>query len=394
MTREAAPASPRRSDETSLALRGTSSPPGRMAICPVIRRVGPMDLDSFGLGVDEARECGDPRPNPAEWGRRGARGTRCADVDKVAGRGDLPRIPNTWQALLAGRSAGPSPPTALHPAPASCRFAYDLPATRESSCIPRPPQCRTRRRDDRQRNQARDVHLLGGPHDAILTAGERVVVDRSASDAFARGRRPPTMKTRPGSVGPGGNAGSPGRWERDDARMTEARKELPLVALTMGDVAGIGPEVIARAWLNPALHAMARPMVIGDPDILERAARLVVPGGDLDIQVVGAPEEAAPSPRTIPCLPVMERVRRSDRGPARDGRSPCRPRRLRVPECRDRSRSRTSHRRDRDAPAEQAGTARGRRGSPRAYGDPGRTLQGPGSRDDAVSRDRPGRHES
>ena len=86
--------------------------------------------------------------------------------------------------------------------------------------------------------------------------------------------------------------------------MTEARKELPLVALTMGDVAGIGPEVIARAWLDPALHAMARPMVVGDPDILERATRLVVPGGDLDIQVVGVPDEAAPSPCTIPCLPV------------------------------------------------------------------------------------------
>ena len=86
--------------------------------------------------------------------------------------------------------------------------------------------------------------------------------------------------------------------------MTEVCKELPLVALTMGDVAGVGPEVIARAWLDPALHAMARPMVVGDPDILERATRLVVPGGDLGIQVIGAPDEASPSPRTIPCLPA------------------------------------------------------------------------------------------
>ena len=91
--------------------------------------------------------------------------------------------------------------------------------------------------------------------------------------------------------------------------MTDARRDPPLVALTMGDVAGIGPEVIARAWLDPALHALARPIVIGDPDMLERAdeARRS-PGATFEIQVVGAPEEAAPSPRTIPCLAGTERA--------------------------------------------------------------------------------------
>ncbi len=52
-------------------------------------------------------------------------------------------------------------------------------------------------------------------------------------------------------------------------------EERPLVALTMGDVAGIGPEVIARAWNDPRLHALARPLVIGDPAVLERALELV-----------------------------------------------------------------------------------------------------------------------
>ena len=50
----------------------------------------------------------------------------------------------------------------------------------------------------------------------------------------------------------------------------------PLVGLTMGDVAGIGPEVIARGWLDPRLHALARPLVIGDPGVLERAMALVM----------------------------------------------------------------------------------------------------------------------
>ena len=39
----------------------------------------------------------------------------------------------------------------------------------------------------------------------------------------------------------------------------------------MGDVAGIGPEVIARGWLDPKLHALARPLVIGDPNVMARA---------------------------------------------------------------------------------------------------------------------------
>ena len=40
-------------------------------------------------------------------------------------------------------------------------------------------------------------------------------------------------------------------------------KKAPRLLLTMGDVAGIGPEVIARAW--PALFPFCRPVVVGDP---------------------------------------------------------------------------------------------------------------------------------
>jgi 4-hydroxythreonine-4-phosphate dehydrogenase len=86
--------------------------------------------------------------------------------------------------------------------------------------------------------------------------------------------------------------------------MAKDRADRPLVGLTMGDVAGIGPEVIARGWLDPALHDLARPMVIGDPDVLERAVGIVGQRNLLDVQVIATPEEADPSPRTIPCLPV------------------------------------------------------------------------------------------
>jgi 4-hydroxythreonine-4-phosphate dehydrogenase len=76
----------------------------------------------------------------------------------------------------------------------------------------------------------------------------------------------------------------------------------PLVGLTMGDVAGIGPEVIARGWAQERLHALARPLVIGDPEVLGRALSLV--GGHARIEVIAEPQEATPSPSVIPCLAV------------------------------------------------------------------------------------------
>lgn len=86
--------------------------------------------------------------------------------------------------------------------------------------------------------------------------------------------------------------------------MTERLRNIPLVGMTMGDVAGIGPEVIARGWLDPALHALARPVVIGDPEVLERALRIVQPKAPLEIQAIERPEQAAPTPLLIPCLSV------------------------------------------------------------------------------------------
>lgn len=45
---------------------------------------------------------------------------------------------------------------------------------------------------------------------------------------------------------------------------------LPLLGLTMGDPAGIGPEVIAKALADKALGRLCRPVVIGSGPVLER----------------------------------------------------------------------------------------------------------------------------
>ncbi len=76
----------------------------------------------------------------------------------------------------------------------------------------------------------------------------------------------------------------------------------PIVALTLGDVAGIGPEVVARAWGEGALLELARPFVIGDAEVMSRAAARVALAAE--VISIGAPEEAEPSARVVPCLEV------------------------------------------------------------------------------------------
>ncbi len=49
----------------------------------------------------------------------------------------------------------------------------------------------------------------------------------------------------------------------------------PRIAITMGDPAGIGPEIIVKALQEASVWAVCRPIVIGDAGQLERAAGLL-----------------------------------------------------------------------------------------------------------------------
>src|SRR5262249_1099104 len=73
----------------------------------------------------------------------------------------------------------------------------------------------------------------------------------------------------------------------------------PLLLITMGDVAGIGPEIIARAW--PALLPLARPVVVGDPGWMRRALELT--GTPADVRPVPHPAACEPDAAVVPCLP-------------------------------------------------------------------------------------------
>jgi len=76
--------------------------------------------------------------------------------------------------------------------------------------------------------------------------------------------------------------------------------------ITMGDVAGIGPEIIAKAW--PALCQLCRPVVVGDPEWMRRGIALVNSPAQvrqvLDFRSLET--ETEPGPASIPCHPASD----------------------------------------------------------------------------------------
>ena len=55
----------------------------------------------------------------------------------------------------------------------------------------------------------------------------------------------------------------------------------PRIALTIGDVAGIGPEVVVRACIDKRVRDCCRPVVVGHPAVLGRAMQIV--GADISV---------------------------------------------------------------------------------------------------------------
>ncbi|MEV5922296.1 4-hydroxythreonine-4-phosphate dehydrogenase PdxA [Streptomyces pseudogriseolus] len=76
-----------------------------------------------------------------------------------------------------------------------------------------------------------------------------------------------------------------------------AQHPLPLIGLTMGDGAGIGPEVIVPAVLDPATLGRCRPVVIGDAARLRKAAAIL--GVECEVVAVDAPADAEFTPGRI-----------------------------------------------------------------------------------------------
>lgn len=75
----------------------------------------------------------------------------------------------------------------------------------------------------------------------------------------------------------------------------------PVIGITMGDAAGIGPEIIVKALQHQSIYDICKPVVIGDGKILERAARIVT-GQSWLVQNIQSMDEAKFAYGSIECL--------------------------------------------------------------------------------------------
>ncbi|TNM69652.1 4-hydroxythreonine-4-phosphate dehydrogenase PdxA [Streptomyces sp. NP160] len=78
----------------------------------------------------------------------------------------------------------------------------------------------------------------------------------------------------------------------------------PVLAVTVGDVAGIGPEITAKALLrHDELRQRCAPVVLGDVEVLRRA--VVAAGGDSDaVRQLDDPRAATNEPGTVEVVQV------------------------------------------------------------------------------------------
>jgi 4-hydroxythreonine-4-phosphate dehydrogenase len=75
----------------------------------------------------------------------------------------------------------------------------------------------------------------------------------------------------------------------------------PRIAITMGDAAGVGPEVIAKSLAHAEVFERCRPLVVGDARRLRAAARLT--GSPVEVRSVSHPtNEGGSKPGVADCL--------------------------------------------------------------------------------------------
>jgi 4-hydroxythreonine-4-phosphate dehydrogenase len=74
----------------------------------------------------------------------------------------------------------------------------------------------------------------------------------------------------------------------------------PVIGITMGDGAGVGPEIIMKALGDVRIYDICRPFVIGDTALLERAGGIVQ--SPLELHTIGSLAEAAFEFGKVDCL--------------------------------------------------------------------------------------------
>ena len=82
--------------------------------------------------------------------------------------------------------------------------------------------------------------------------------------------------------------------------MSSSSQRLPLLGITMGDPAGIGPEIIAKALATEQCRSICRPLVIGDARVMKRAVDWT--GVNLGVAEIDSPDGYSDEPGTMMVL--------------------------------------------------------------------------------------------
>jgi len=93
--------------------------------------------------------------------------------------------------------------------------------------------------------------------------------------------------------------------------------DLPRIGITMGDPAGIGPEIIVKALPSKGISRVCRPFVLGDVGILKEASEGI---GPRSFHAMETPGDISESPGMIDVLPLSDLKGSVTPGkPTRDG---------------------------------------------------------------------------
>ena len=79
--------------------------------------------------------------------------------------------------------------------------------------------------------------------------------------------------------------------------------DLPLITITMGDPAGIGPEIILKGLLRDDIYRVCRPIILGDIGVLRMVSKKA---GSLSLQLISSPSEVTGRPGLIEVMPVSD----------------------------------------------------------------------------------------
>src|ERR1700693_6192248 len=76
----------------------------------------------------------------------------------------------------------------------------------------------------------------------------------------------------------------------------------PIIAITMGDAAGVGPEIIMKSLAHREVYEQCRPLVIGDAERLRQAGLICASALEVRDLSMAEMNRAEYEPGTVDCI--------------------------------------------------------------------------------------------